>query len=339
MSISKKSKTVKHPSPKNTATPEKQGAGDFLTDYSTDSKDSKWDFHKSASQKISFFYQSDAEFSSKGSRVDTCADLLKFQFIDTPEGESVLKLRSAQFCRVRLCPVCQWRRSMLWRAKLFQKLPLLLEEHKTLNFLFLTLTIQNCDIENLSEELKNMNSAFSRLRKLKKFTSVVKGYIKATEITKSKDGKAHPHFHIILAVPSGYFKKTKLYLKTSDWAEMWQNCLRVDYLPVCDVRKIKIENGNLDSKAIIETLKYTTKVETLVEDKDWFLELTRQLERKRFLDTGGIFKNLLKEDVSQEEMLLQESDDENSKNQDEENQNSVFFGFNSNFQKYKKVKI
>jgi plasmid rolling circle replication initiator protein Rep len=337
MSISKKSKSVKHPSPKDTATPENQGAGDFLTDYSTDSKDSKWDFHKSASQKISFFYQSDAEFSSKASRVETCADLLKFQFIDTPEGESVLKLRSAQFCRVRLCPVCQWRRSMLWRAKLFQNLPTLLSEQPNLKFVFLTLTVQNCEIENLSETLKNMNSAFSRLRKLKKFTSVVKGYIKATEVTKSKDGKAHPHFHIILAVEPKFFGRS--FIKTSEWAEMWQSCLKVNYLPVCDARKIKVENGNLDSRAIIETLKYTTKVETLVEDKDWFLELTRQLERKRFLDTGGIFKNLLKEDVSQEEMLLQESDDENSKNQDEENQNSVFFGFNSNFQKYKKVKI
>lgn len=337
MSISKKSKLVKHPSPKDTAPPENQGAGDFLTDYSTDSKDSKWDFHKSASQKISFFYQSDAEFSSKASRVETCADLLKFQFIDTPEGESVLKLRSAQFCRVRLCPVCQWRRSMLWRAKLFQNLPTLLSEQPNLKFVFLTLTVQNCEIENLSETLKNMNSAFSRLRKLKKFTSVVKGYIKATEVTKSKDGKAHPHFHIILAVEPKFFGRS--FIKTSEWAEMWQGCLKVNYLPVCDARKIKVENGNLDSRAIIETLKYTTKVETLVEDKDWFLELTRQLERKRFLDTGGIFKNLLKEDVSQEEMLLQESDDENSKNQDEENQNSVFFGFNSNFQKYKKVKI
>ncbi|WP_170869787.1 protein rep, partial [Shigella sonnei] len=26
-----------------------------------------------------------------------------------------LRLREAHFCRVRHCPVCQWRRSLMWQ--------------------------------------------------------------------------------------------------------------------------------------------------------------------------------------------------------------------------------
>lgn len=311
---------------------------DFLENYSTDQKDRKWDFHKSASQVISHYYQTSQEFEKRGHRVESCAEILRFKFIDDlSTGESLLKLRSAQFCRVRLCPVCQWRRSMLWRAKLFQKLPTLLQEHKTLKFLFLTLTVENCDIQNLSQTLKDMNSAFSRMRKLKKFTSVVKGYIRSTEVTKSSNGQAHPHFHIILAVNSNYFKKT--FIKTQLWAEMWQQCLRVSYLPIVDARRIKQDkSGNLDSKAIIETLKYTTKTQSLVEDQSWFLEFSRQIDRKRFIDTGGIFKDILKEEVTNEEMALLEPE-EKLKQEEEELKDSIYFGYNQNFQKYKKINI
>lgn len=307
---------------------------DFLTDYSNDEKDQKWDFHKSASEKISFFYHNSQNFQKYGQRVSDCAEILKFQFLDDVNtGETRLKLKNTNFCRVRLCPVCQWRRSMLWRAKLFQNLPILLEQNKNLNFIFLTLTVKNCQIDELGETLKMMNSAFSRLRKLKKFTSVIHGYIKAIEVTKSKDETAHPHFHIILSVNKSYFKG-KTYISSSKWAEMWKKCLRVDYVPVVDVRKIKQDkNGNLESKAIVETLKYTTKVESLISDQNWFLELTRQLFKKRFIDTGGIFKDVLKEDVTNEDLLLKDGSDEN----DEEK--NIYFGFNRNYQKYKKINI
>lgn len=311
---------------------------DFLTDYSNDEKDRKWDFHKSASEKISYFYHNSQDFQKYGLRVSTCAEILKFKFLDDMEtGETKLKLQETQFCRVRLCPVCQWRRSMLWRAKLFQNLPILLQQNKNLNFIFLTLTVKNCQIDELSETLKMMNSAFSRLRKLKKFTDTIKGYIKAIEVTKSKDGTAHPHFHCILAVNKSYFKG-KTYISSSKWAEMWKKCLRVDYLPVTDVRKIKQDKtGNLESKAIVETLKYTTKVESLISDQGWFLELTKQLYKKRFIDTGGIFKNLLKEEATNEDLLLKDCDDNSDENDEESGK--IYFGFNRNFQKYKKINI
>jgi hypothetical protein len=40
-----------------------------------------------------------------------------------------LKLKNAYFCRVRFCPVCQWRRSLRWQAKVYQALPQLRRDY------------------------------------------------------------------------------------------------------------------------------------------------------------------------------------------------------------------
>lgn len=307
----------------------------YLTDYSPD--DSKWDYHKSATEKIEFFYSSSNKHQKYGQRMSVCSELLRFMYVDNLDtGESKLKLSHAQFCRVRLCPVCQWRRSMAWRARLFQKLPILLADKPNLKFIFLTLTVKNCDISDLSQTLKDMNEAFSRLRKLKLFTRAVKGFIRSTEVTKSGNGEAHPHFHCILAVNKSYFTD-KSYISVQKWASMWQESLRVGYLPVVDCRKIRQKGSEIETKAILETLKYTTKIEHLLSDQDWFLELTDQLFKKRFIATGGCLKDILKEDVSNQDMISNNLDeDEEIKN--EELKNSLFFGWETSSKKYRKVK-
>ncbi|KEM81862.1 replication family protein, partial [Escherichia coli 7-233-03_S3_C1] len=39
-----------------------------------------------------------------------------------------------------------------------------------------------------------------------------------------------------------------------------------------------------------ETLKYSVKPEDMANDPEWFLELTRQLHKRRFISTGGALK-------------------------------------------------
>lgn len=307
----------------------------YLVDYSKD--DAKWDHHKSAVDQISYFYDTSPSPAHKkyGARVYQCAELLKFHYIDDfNTGESKLKLKTTQFCRVRLCPVCQWRRSMAWRARLFQNLPNLFAQYSNLRFIFLTLTVKNCQIGDLADELTRLNKAWNKLRIRKEFKAI-KGYIRATEVTKSGE-QAHPHFHCILAVSKSYFTDKDYYISQAKWAELWQDCLKVDYLPVVDVRAIKQVGCEIESKAIVETLKYTTKIGDLLEDQSWFLQLTDQLHKKRFLATGGVFKNVLKEDVSNQEMIAGE---ENEQEEDlEEEKTLLYFGFDHGVKKYKKVK-
>ena len=68
-----------------------------------------------------------------------------------------------------------------------------------------------------------MNKAWQRLIQRKLFPAI--GWLRSTEVTRGKDGSAHPHFHCLLLVSSSYFSG-KGYLKQNDWVEMWRSSLR-----------------------------------------------------------------------------------------------------------------
>ncbi|MDP4345254.1 protein rep, partial [Escherichia coli] len=68
-------------------------------------------------------------------------------------------------------------------------------------WMLLTLTVRNCEIGELGEILNRMNSAFQRLNDRKEFRPV-QGWIRTTEVTLSRDGSAHPHFHTLMKVPT-----------------------------------------------------------------------------------------------------------------------------------------
>lgn len=271
-----------------------------LADYSP--KDSVWDRNRSLAEDVSNVYSGTGEyvFDRLASRMASCSDFLTFGWSDNQEtGESSLKLSKAAFCRVRHCPVCQWRRSMMWQARFYQSLPSVVEEFPKARFVFLTLTAKNCEITDLRSTLDHMGKSWQRLIKRKQFKTV-EGFIRSTEVTRSKDGQAHPHYHCLLMVRPSWFSKD--YIKQSEWAEIWGSCLKVDYTPVVDIRVIKSKNGkkvlsnsvDLLAGAVAETLKYAVKPSDMTSDPQWFLELTKQVHKLRFIATGGALKEVLR---------------------------------------------
>lgn len=279
----------------------------FLSEYSP--KDSVWDSHRTFTDSVGGIYQTAAEFESYAERMASCSGLLRFGWstlMDT--GETRLRLRSAQFCRVRHCPVCQWRRTLMWQARFYQSLPKIVESCPSSRWLFLTLTVRNCAIDALGDTLTAMNAAFKRMEK-RRDLAPLQGWIRATEVTRGRDGSAHPHFHCLLMVPSSWF--TRDYVKHERWVELWRDCLRVSYAPNVDIRTVKTKTGaavvnvaeQLQS-AVAETLKYSVKPEDMTDDPAWFLELTRQLHKRRFISTGGALKNVLQLDRETNEDLV-----------------------------------
>ncbi|MGB5856610.1 MAG: Replication protein, partial [Oceanisphaera sp.] len=82
-----------------------------LTDYNA--SDAPWDQHRGETEDVGLIYSGAAEFERYATRMGDCSGLLRFGWQDNAEtGESRLRLREAHFCRVRHCPVCQWRRSL-----------------------------------------------------------------------------------------------------------------------------------------------------------------------------------------------------------------------------------
>jgi len=276
----------------------------FLTDYSP--RDKPWDVHRAQAQSVEGVY-SGTVFDSLAGRIRDCTGHLGFVWSDPdPEtGECYLKLRSAHFCRVRHCPVCQWRRSLLWQARFLKALPSIEQNYPSARWLFLTLTVRNCKLTDLRRTIQDMNKAWNRFVQRKEF-DVVQGWIRTTEVTRGRDDSSHPHFHVLMMVKPSYFGKS--YITQSRWTELWQECARLDYKPIVNVKAVKpkLGLGSIDQtplrRAVSETLKYSVKPQDMRDD--WLIQLTQQVHHLRFIASGGVLKNVLREGEETESDLL-----------------------------------
>jgi plasmid rolling circle replication initiator protein Rep len=278
------------------------GKNFFLVEVSP--KDGKWDKFRQSADSYKHLYKG-TKFNSYADRISDCSKHLVMSLIVEPEsGESYLHLESARFCRVPRCPICEWRRSLKWRAKVFKVLPRMLTEYPSARFLFLTLTVKNCPLDELRATLIEMNAAWRTLTKRKSFPAI--GWIKAVEVTRAKNDYAHPHFHCLLMVQPSYFQG-KYYLSKDKWIDLWQGSLGVDYAPSIDIQAIKSLNP-LDKNeliSVLETVKYSVKssdvlkletdVNHVISNQDWLVMLTEQLYKMRLISTGGVFKNYLRD--------------------------------------------
>lgn len=305
----------------------------FLADFSKD--DQIWDRQRSMAQGVQEIYNSSSfdsyqyaylTFFKYATRIEKCSNILKFGFTD----DDKLKLKQTFFCRVRYCPVCQWRRSMMWRARFFQMMPALQEQYPTHRWVFLTLTIKNCPINELRLNLKNMSIAWNKFIKYKKLSSI-DGWVRTTEVTRGSDGSAHPHFHCLLLVKPSFFGKS--YVKNSEFRDLWGKALEVDYSPVTHVKAVK---GDSPDKAVLETLKYSTKPDDFFDDHDWFRKLTQQTHKLRFVATGGVLKGCLKseDEITNEDMINTEGDSE-----DLTDKRRLAFFYNDDLRRYHRANM
>lgn len=318
-------------------------------------KDSIWDAQRHKTEQVGDIYGYNAEFERYNERMVDCSTFLAYGFNDNG-----LKLKNANFCRVRHCPVCQWRRSLLWKSNMYIAYEEIKEQYPKGKWLFLTLTVRNPFIGDLRETLKHMNKSWDRLVKRKAFHGYVDGWIRTTEVTRPKKPKkkktdpdvicpikgntyAHPHFHVMLFVKPSYFSTG--YMSQKKWTELWRDVLRIDYQPIVDIREVKpkIKNGVLQTEeeaiksAVMETLKYSVKPDDMMGDgskaaNEWFYELTRQTFKLRFVASGGVLKNAFKrdEDITNDDLI--------NTNQDEEDTNTdsrrLMFTYKKSIHKY-----
>ena len=291
----------------------------YLTDLSP--QDKPWDIHREESDTVMSLYH-ETLFTRYAERIGSCSQLLEFMSqVDPETAEIALKLNHTHFCRVRHCPVCQWRRSLKWRARFFEAMPKIREAYPTARFVFLTLTVKTCQVTDLRSQLSYMNKSWQRFVERRAFPAI--GWLKSVEVTRQykctspstctynalkkrcpncyPTQYAHPHFHALLMVNASYFGEG--YLSHEKWVEMWQQSLRVDYAPQVNIQALKPKKGTTIeeteeqiAKMLCETLKYSVKPDELMVDKDWLVELTTQLHKTRSVALGGVFKQFVSED-------------------------------------------
>lgn len=258
-----------------------------LADKSASGKSRNWRLHKLHNGYVALAYEDIDRKKSK--RMKECANWLAFW----RKEDGSMKLHDARFCRVRLCPICQWRRSLKTFAQMSQVLDVATADGY--QFIFLTLTVKNCKGVKLSDELTHLLLSFNRLMKYKDVQRAVKGFYRGCEVTHNTvTDEYHPHLHVILAVRASYFRGSA-YISHDKWVQLWKRALQVKYDPVVDIRRCY---GG--SKSVSEACKYAVKPEDVLNLDDWDMTvetlrtLDAALENRRFVGLGGIIKDIHK---------------------------------------------
>lgn len=237
---------------------------------------------------------------SKATRLRACATYLTFDVSDV----GALSLTQLNSCRVRLCPMCQWRRSLKNYYNNYAIAKYLDDNAIGGAWIAITLTVRNCTGEDLSTTIDQLLYAFKRLRQLKRICAVVKGTYRGLEVTHDSDEfispklyrrkKAyyvarglkvgdrnptydtyHPHIHALLRVNKSYFV-SRDYIPLVDWIAMWRDCLDVDYDPSIRLQRVKSvddvsDKGGKFVGEIAEISKYSVKDTDYIIPDDWDL--------------------------------------------------------------------
>ena len=310
---------------------------EFLTDLSPSQK--PWDQHRGEADDVSTVFAA-SPFSRHhryAQRVSECSRYIGFARDPPKNGKTQLKLKNARFCRVRSCPVCTWRRSLMWQARIHRALPRLVADFPQARFLFATFTVRNCDVHLLRLTLSEMCRGWKRLTELKMFPAI--GWVRSVEVTRGRVGDAHPHFHSLLMVQPEYFRAG--YLKQPEWAELWRQCLRINYKPVVDIRVVDPDHEPWRRQEMTvehrlwnvasEVLKYTVKVSDMLKDDKWFLTVSDEIWKTRAVAVGGVLKKYLRD--REREDLITEAGEEPSP----EETARLFFGWKEQVRRYRKV--
>lgn len=235
----------------------------------------------------------------RSERMLDCGSILRFAVSRTGEK----RLIGAQFCRDRMCPACQKRRSLAMFHQVKNVCLSLQAEYKSTSYLLLTLTVPNVSASVLNDEIVRMNKAWSKLSKSAEFKKSIWGWFRALEVTyNTKSNTYHPHFHVLLAVPSKYFKG-KNYINQARWLELWQKATNNPLITQVDVRRIKPNpkrNQSTDiESAAAEVGKYATKPSDYIDkasDGEYkanrivVRDLAVNLKGKRLTAFGGRMK-------------------------------------------------
>lgn len=286
---------------------------EILSDKSSTGKERPWREHKLENQTVEKCYRrladslSESEYwERRADRLHDCGVHLWFNVYSDGNGGETMKVKHAESCRVRLCPLCTWRRSIKIQTHT-RKILESMQAEKEYEYILVTLTVPNVTGAELSDKISDMMKAWNIFDKYKKFTKAVKGWYRGLEVTHNlqkykfkyikRNGKKqritlvddngrpipnpsydtyHPHFHCIFAVSPSYFK-SRDYLNHKDWLAMWQKAMKDPTITQVDVRRVKPKKTDntgacfADSiiTAVCEVAKYTVKSGDYVLPWDW----------------------------------------------------------------------
>lgn len=278
----------------------------------------KWVEKKHLSKKISIKLRRIGE-EKRSIRMYYCADVLEYTKCNACNAWHI---KRANLCRDRFCPTCSWRLS-LQRFGEMKKLLSVINDKDGYNikgWSLVTLTVKNCNLNDLSETLDKMSEAWKLTVNQRKLKPCFYGWAKSTELTlNERTREVHPHYHILVA---WYDVADKLLI--DKWLSACtnkgltvdikaQHAQQVNYWRGHETptEHIKSEVADDFTKAVLETFKYSVKGSDLdsMSLKE-FKTVVQQYANKRLISYGGKIKEYVKllrlnmEEVKDEDIQL-----------------------------------
>lgn len=253
----------------------------------------KWSEHKKLSEKMAQKMLK-AGFISRGVRMSNCSDTMSFSICDDC-GKA--RIHHASLCRDKLCPTCMWRLAKQRYRCMSDILKIAAADEPNAVYSFMTLTVPNCKVEDLSNTLDMMSEAWKRFIQRVAFKESVKGYARSLEITYNAEKREmHPHYHFIVMfdcheIADAY--ETKL---LSDWLLVWRGSKAS--IKGQDIRRICSYDVGTEqdvAKAALEVYKYSVKETDLLNmPLGIFKEFVIAFKGRRVTAFGGLFKEYKK---------------------------------------------
>lgn len=281
---------------------------EILSDKSSSGRERPWQLKKCNNMILEKYYRDisslyadeldDLEeseyFSKRAVRLHNCCTHLVFN----SHEDGSLKLKQMMACKVRLCPLCTWRRSMKLHYQSRKVFEYLEQEYSgEYDVLMLTLTVVNCYGGDLSKTIDLLMKSWNNLLKrneLKQF----RGWYRGLEVTHDNNefiteklfrkkrnyylkrglkvgdknptfDTYHPHLHILLVAPKSYLQQQKSergYITKEKWLKMWQEVTcdsRITQIDISQIRaRKKVSNPDdvkLSNSGLVNAVCETTK--------------------------------------------------------------------------------
>lgn len=228
-------------------------------------------------------------YARKYERLEQCSTYLEFR---REKSTKKYKLINTNLCRVRLCPLCAYKRSLAVYHNTSDIINYINSNYSRSKYLFLTLTIKNVPGSQLSNAIDDLTRGWQNLSKQKRIKDVVLGTVRSIEITYNKRTDTyHPHLHVLIHTSNDIYAGRN-YISQAEFAERWRSAVGIDYQPVIDVRRLRYNSG----REVAEIAKYSVK--PLQWDKcaeSVIITLDDVLHKRHLLSLSGTMREAKKQ--------------------------------------------
>lgn len=227
-------------------------------------------------------------------------------------------------CRHRLCPLCQWRRSV----DVFRETVDVMTETQVIKpyrYYSLTLTVENCLYKDTKPTIKEMHKAFSRLMNYREVKAGISGYVRMTEISEEQNREeyANPHMHVLICVNSGFHRSN--YISAKRWSTLWRKATKNPKLTAVTNRAWKPLLSSIDGSfdlrphEVASSIVYGIKpydfinkhgeIRNETPSSKFILAMNHQLRNIARISHGGVFKTEFtrhRAEIKERDALLKE---------------------------------